>query len=94
MTTETKAEPSGAPLTPEQLEAFTTAHARAMARYDALGHMRNVAMIATAATAQALASALVEPEKLAEFAAVAETAQKSLDQAWERWDRMDQTVSQ
>ena len=70
---------------------MTEAHAKALLRYDTLSNLRHVSMVANAATAQALIQALAQPDKLSDFAAISEAAQKSLDDAWKRWERLDQS---
>lgn len=73
--------PAGQALTPERLDTLTRAHAEAIARYDAVAHLRDVSVLAGAALARALAEAFANPEKASEMSAVAEVADQALDRA-------------
>ena len=70
---------------PQEAEEIARASATAIARYDAVAHLRNSAMIANAAISQALAGALQNPEKAKDYAAVAAIADEVLANALKHW---------
>lgn len=80
---------AGEPRTPDRLDSLTAAHAKALARYDAVANLRSVAMTVNAATTVALARALQRPDQVGDLLKVIEAADRSMATAMDRWRELD-----
>lgn len=71
------------------LDRISAAQARAVARHDAVAHLRNTAVLCEAALASALAAALADPDRAGAYLEVARAAETSLDHAAQHWRGID-----